>query len=233
MNRYAHDLATFPGDAALAWRLSGPGGVWEEIADRSVYRLFRRGHLVIVEQDLAGVEEPPPPEDVLIRQVDDPAALEPITGRRKAVAFGRYLSQGLAGFAAWRGKEPLGYTWLARSIVPGLVTIPLDLPAEACYGFALFVVPEARRGGLGSALVGRRLRQGREWGCRTAWRAIVTTNAPALGTLAKTSGDGTRLVGEYRYLKLGRRFFSRFTPYPPAPEKGAGRHGPPGEAGEA
>ena len=59
--KYAADLASLPGDAALGYRQDGVRGVWEAVATRTVHRLIRASRLTVFAQTLERIPEVPPP----------------------------------------------------------------------------------------------------------------------------------------------------------------------------
>jgi GNAT superfamily N-acetyltransferase len=89
------------------------------------------------------------------------------------------------------------------------------LPSHAAYLWDLYVVPEERSSGVGSALASARIQVAKERGFREGWRMISPTNAASLRTLAKT-GAHTRVVGEMKFIKLFSGIHSRFIPAAPA-----------------
>ncbi len=94
---------------------------------------------------------------------------------------------------------------------PAVTECALPLPPRAAYLWDLFVVPEERARGVGSALARERLRLAREHGRADGWRMITPDNHASVKTLAR-SGHTTRVVGEVRYVKLLSRVRSRFVP---------------------
>ena len=214
--KYAADLASFPGDAALGYRNEGMRGVWDAVATRTVHRVIRVSRLTVFAQTLELIPQVLPPSGVRIARLraQEVGALAPIAGERDRERFQRLLESGCVGIAAWRGERPVGYAWVAAEMRPEVSHCPLELPAHAAYLWDLYVVPSERRSGLGSALAAERLRAARELGRSEGWRMITPDNTASLRTLER-SGGAPRIVGELRYLKLGSRLFARFTPCPP------------------
>jgi GNAT superfamily N-acetyltransferase len=213
--KYAADLASFPGDAALAYRNEGLRGVWDAVAARTVHRVLRASRLTVFAQTLEHIPDAPPPSGIRIDRlrVESVEALAPITGERDRERFRRLLEIGCIGLAAWRGERPVGYAWVAPEMQPEVSRCPLELPPHAAYLWDLYVVPSERRSGLGSALAAERLRAARGLGKSEGWRMITPDNTASLRTLRR-SGAAPRVVGELRYVKLGPRLFVRFTPCP-------------------
>jgi GNAT superfamily N-acetyltransferase len=216
--KYAIDLVTFPGDAALAYRNEGLRGVWGAITPRTIHRIVRVSRLTIFAQPLHEIPDVEPPPGVSIARLrpEEIPALSPIAGALDRARFHRLLEIGCVGLAAWRGSRPIGYAWVATEMRPEVSQCPLWLPADAAYLWDLYVVPAERGSGVGSALASERLRVARDLGRTEGWRMITPGNTASLATLRR-SGARTRVVGRIRYVKLGRRLFARFTPCPPAP----------------
>ena len=214
--KYAADLATFPGDAALAFRNDGLRGVWETIAPRTLHRVVRFSRLRVFAQPLDVIPELAAPDGVTIAplQLAQIPLLAPIAGVRDRERFRRLLGTGCSGLVAWRGARAVGYAWVATEMRPEVSQCRLELPATAAYLWDLYVVPAERGSGVGSALASERLRTARALGRTEGWRVITPDNAASLRTLHR-SGASTRLVGEIRYLKVGSRLYSRFSPCQP------------------
>jgi GNAT superfamily N-acetyltransferase len=214
LGKYLYDLRTFPGDAALAWRREGWSAVWKEILVRTLYRLFRRGHFLVIEQELTAFREVAPPAGVRIARFEvDWSVLAGLATQRERRRMSAIARQGRTCLVAWRGERPVGYTWYSETMDPAIEGIVVPLPEDAAYLWDLYVDPAERGSGVGSALVAARLRHARERGYRTGWRMIAPSNAASLRTLGKTAGKGTRVVGELRYVKLGPRMRMRVTMY--------------------
>jgi ribosomal protein S18 acetylase RimI-like enzyme len=215
---YLEDLKTLPGDARLAFRRDGAGGVWKAVATRSVHRVFRAGRVIVFAQQLNDRIQVTTPPGVVIRSADshECSALASIAGRREASQFQMLLAKGRHCLIAWRGDRPVGYGWVADDAGPDIVLwpLPFDLPASAAYLWNLYVLPEERSGGIGSALAQARLQLARERGFREAWRMVAASNAPSLRTVQKSSRS-TRMVGEVRFVQLLSRAYSQFTPAAP------------------
>jgi ribosomal protein S18 acetylase RimI-like enzyme len=214
--RYAADLATLPGDAAIGYRNEGMRGVWGAVACRTVHRVIRTSRLTVFAQPLEHLPEVAPPAGVTISRLrsDEVEALAPIAGERDRERFRGLLGLGCVGLVAWKAGRPVGYAWIAREMRPEVSLYPLDLPRHAAYLWDLYVVPAERCGGLGSALAAERLRTAGELGFTEGWRMVAPDNVASLRTLRRT-GLQPRVVGEVRCLKLGPRLFGGFTPCPP------------------
>ena len=203
LHKYLDDCRTFPGDAALAFRLEGIRGVWETLAARTVDRVIRSGRMVVFAQALDSAPDIAPPPGVTIRPLADGdwPALARIVTQRNLGLFRALVANGHHALVAWRGSEPIGYGWVAERAGPDVTACPLVLPPDAAYLWDLYVVPGERSNGIGSALASARIRTARDRGFREGWRMIAPTNAPSLRTLAR-SGSDTRVVGEMRFVKV-------------------------------
>lgn len=213
VSKYVEDCRTFPADAALAFRVGGLRGIWDALAPRTIDRIVGRGHMVIFAQSLETTRKMAMPEGVIIRAIEeaDWPALSSLVMQRDLARFRALVAAGRHGLVAWRGLKPIGYGWVAERMGPDVTACPLELPSYAAYLWDLYVLPEERRNGIGSALASARIQKARELGFREGWRMISPSNTPSLRTLA-SSASGTRVVGELRYIKLLSRIHARFTP---------------------
>ncbi|CAN5142259.1 hypothetical protein BH23GEM4_BH23GEM4_01360 [soil metagenome] len=217
LERYLRDLLTFPADAAFGWRNEGWRGVWREVRERTLVRVYRRTRFYLIDQDLHAVNDVPPPAGVVIEPFEGEwERLAPVATRRQRDRFRRIAGADRVCLVAWRGSEPIGYTWYSLRIEPRVETYDLPLPADATYGWGLYVPPAERGGGIGSALVTARLRHARERGFRRSWRIVAVRNAAALRTVEKAVGSGSRVLGEVDFLKLGGRHRTHFRPRDPS-----------------
>jgi GNAT superfamily N-acetyltransferase len=212
LGKYLADCRTFPGDAALSYRMAGVRGVWDALADRTLYRVLRTGHLIVFAQRLESAPEVPPPPGVVIRPLsdDDWVALATITTQRSLTGFRKLAANGRHGLVAWRGAEPIGYGWVAEQIAPDVTACPLAMPPYAAYLWDLYVVPAERSNGVGSALASARVQLARRLGFKEGWRMIAPSNGASLRTLAKTGTD-VETVGELRFLKIFASVHTRFS----------------------
>jgi GNAT superfamily N-acetyltransferase len=203
-------------DLADALRTRGWPGAREELRAAVQFPIFRHGEVLVIEQDLDRVADSPLPEGVTIRLSDseaDWAALATVANRRTRDRFRRASARGRICLIAWRGERPIGYTWLSSRLDPDLETFPLPLPDDALYGWDLYVDPAERRSGVGSALVSARLRHAKALSRRIAWRVIDARNQGSVGTIRNTAGDGARVVGRFRYVRIFGWTRGRVRPY--------------------
>jgi len=209
--KYVEDCRTFPRDAALAYGHNGWRGVWAALAPRTFHRIFRTGHMLIFAQTLDTSPDVAPPPGVRIAPLSeaDWPALSTLVTQRDLARFRSLTAAGRHGLVAWRGGQPIGYGWVAEGIGPDVTACPLALPVHAAYLWDLYVIPSERGNGVGSALASARIRSARDLGFSEGWRMISPSNVASLRTLAK-SANGTRVVGELRYVKVLSRVHARF-----------------------
>lgn len=217
IHKYLADCKTFPADAALSYQLTGVRGVWDALADRTVHRVLRTGHVIVFAQQLESAPEIAPPVGVAIRPLTDNdwQALSRIATQRSLASFAKLAANGRHGLIAWRGAEAIGYGWVAERIGPDVTACPFTMPPYAAYLWDLYVVPAERSNGVGSALASARIQVARQCGFREGWRMISPSNAASLRTLAK-SGTDTRVIGELRFVRIFSRVRAQFTPSQPS-----------------
>lgn len=215
--KYLDDARTFPAAVAVGWRRDRWRGLWDALAPRTVFRVCRAGRLVVYAQPVDAVRDARPPEGVRLAPLAraDWAALSAMLDARELDRFHVLVDNGHHCLLAWRGTQPVGYAWVALHMDRAVSHCNLPLPSYAAYLWDLYVVPEERNSGIGSALASARLRLARELGRREGWRMITSSNRASLRTLGK-SADGTRVAGEVRFLKLLSHMRSEFRPAPEA-----------------
>jgi len=213
LRKYSRDLVTLPHDVRLVYRRGGWLEVRQLLADRTWHRIYRAERMLVIEQDLEHFRDVPIPAGVSIRKLEDRdwAALGALVPMRELDRFRKVVSGGHVCLIAWRGTQPIGYTWYAGHLAPEVSILPIPLPSDAAYLWDLYVIPSERSTGIGSALVAARLRLAREAGFKLGWRAVLPTNAPSLRTVDKTAGNG-RVLGEVRYVKVLSRMFASYAP---------------------
>jgi GNAT superfamily N-acetyltransferase len=213
LSKYLTDCRTFPADAVLLYQLEGMRGLCDALADRTLHRVLRTGHVIVFAQPLESAPEVPPPPGVVIRPLSakDWHALSRIVSQRSLALFRTLAANGRHGVVAWRGSEAIGYGWVAEQIGPDVTACPLVMPPYAAYLWDLYVVPAERSNGVGSALASARVQLARSLGFREGWRMIAPSNAASLRTLAKT-GTNTRTVGELRFIKFFASIHTQFSP---------------------
>lgn len=213
ISKYVADFRTFPADAVLSYRLEGMRGLWDALADRTLHRVVRTGHVIVFAQPLESAPEIPAPPGVAIRPLsqEDWPALSKIVTRRSLALFSTLAANGRHGVVAWRGSEAIGYGWVAEQIGPDVTACPLAMPPYAAYLWDLYVVPAERSNGVGSALASARVQLARGLGFTEGWRMIAPSNAASLRTLAKT-GTNTKTVGELRFIKFFASIHTQFNP---------------------
>lgn len=174
-------------DVLVGVRTAGIGEFSRQVRDTLTDGLYRRARLMVIEQRLDDLTHRPPPDTVSIRRLDTgPDSLHPILTSRARARFDARLGAGRTCLVAWRGEDPVGYTWISPTVDPSIEELPLALPGDAAYMWDLFVLRSARGSGIGSALTSARLEWGRDAGYAAGWRAISPTNRPSIRTAEKT-----------------------------------------------
>lgn len=192
--------------------------------------LFRRYH--ICELDLAGVADAPPPSGVEVRgfRDSDLPALAAAAGPRTVSWLRRWIPLGLRGVVALRGDRLVGHGWYAAGRVPQAYLYPGPVPPDAVVLAWFWVDPSERGGGIGSALVRRRVAQARDEGFRRAWNAIELGNRAPARIFTRLGGQAWRPLGRLTLLRVAgmrRRWWH------PAQGGGAESRGGPTGAGES
>jgi GNAT superfamily N-acetyltransferase len=202
-------------DTARAWTDGGVKVVAREWREALEFPLFRRGSGTVIEQDLSYFNPVPVPQGVTVEVREagaDMSDFASIANQRVVRSFLRCLARGRTCIAALRGARVIGYTWVSVEMSGDLELYPVRLPADAVYGWKLFVLPGERSGGVGSSLVSARLQLARDRGFRKMWRVIDRKNIPSVRTVQKTWGKGSRVVGEIAFVKIFRWSFGRTRP---------------------
>jgi GNAT superfamily N-acetyltransferase len=213
LGKYVADVRSFPADAVLSYRLAGMRGIWNALAERTIHRVLRTGHVMVFAQQLESAPEVLAPAGVIIRALrdNDWPALSRIATQRSLASFRLLAATGRHCLVAWRGAEAIGYGWVAERIGTDVTACPVAMPPDAAYFWDLYVVPAERSNGVGSALASARVQLARRLGFREGWRMIAPENAASLRTLAKT-GTHTRTVGELRFIKIFASVHGRLRP---------------------
>lgn len=202
MNKYLVDIATFPGDAHHAWRTDGRRGLWEEIAERTVYRFARTAHYDLYERDLSTIKRVPAPDGLEVRMLapDEHARLgDLMTSRRSAQLERRAVDRTV--FAALHGDTVVGYSWWAPTFDSPLDFSPLVLPQDAIFHGFVHVERTERHRGTAAALFSA----GEGWlhdrGARVCWFLMKAANIAGARTARGRWGGSTRLVARLSYSK--------------------------------
>jgi hypothetical protein len=219
VNKYVRDALTFPRDASAAWKHRGASGVWRELRVRTVDRVTRRGLALLIEHSLADLPSLPLPQGVRIAPFAGPdwTPFLAITTPARVEGFRRRMARGRECLVAWRGEQPVGFTWISRRIDRDLESYSLPLPPDTTYHWDLFVTSSERGNGLGTGLAFARLDYVRN-SCRAAWRLVDIDNSASHRTVARTAAPSTRVVGELRYISVLGHCWSRYTPGAVSPE---------------
>ena len=198
---YARQLRDLPHDLRH-------GEVWPELRRRSLDQVYERGRFVVVEQDLDRAWLPSPPPGVSLSIAEDPSVLEQLAPRRVPAGLARRES--CRCLVAWSAKRPLGYECWSRELHPELDLLPVPLPPGTAWGHDLYVAPEVRGKGIGTALAAARIADVREHGLHRLRRLIEAGNAASWRT-AERSAPLTR-VGEVWFVKTPGRLRTGFEP---------------------
>lgn len=214
--KWTRELRDLPADLALLRRTEGWKGVAAELRERTLHRVWRRGRFLVFSQGAADIRDVPPPGGVGIAPVADAdwAALAAIVPRARLARFREWVARGRVMLVARRGERAVGYTWYSDRMEPDVEFYDLALPPGATYGWALYVVPAERNGGVGSALVAARLRHARDRGFTSYWRIVNVRNVAAQRTVDKSANPRHRVrIGELTWTKLFGRSRTTFHPY--------------------
>jgi ribosomal protein S18 acetylase RimI-like enzyme len=214
MNKYVRDVLTFPRDVSAGWHNAGLGGAWRELRVRTFDRISRRGLALLLEHVVEDVPHLPLPDGVRIAPFAGPdwTAFLALTTERRIARFRTRIARGRECLVAWRGERPVGFTWMSARMERDIETYPLPLPHDAAYHWDLYVASAERGNGLGTALAFARLHHSQARSYRLGWRLIDVDNRASQKTAQKTATASTRVLGELRYLSIGGRSWSRYTP---------------------
>jgi GNAT superfamily N-acetyltransferase len=217
VNKYLRDVRSFPADARQAWRTDGAQGLWNEIAERTVYRVARAARYDLYERDLSTIRLTAPPAGVDIRMLADAehSLLDRMMTRRRRAQIDRGGNQRIV-FAALRGGRVVGYSWWTHGFDGMLSFAPLVLPADAVFHGYVHVERAERRSGTASALFSAGERYLHEHGAQLCWFLIKTTNVAGAHTARGRWGGRSRHVARLSYWKLPFRTVRRLTMMDPA-----------------
>jgi GNAT superfamily N-acetyltransferase len=198
-------------DLVLMWRGGGVAAAREAVLHRTLHRLYRRRKYLVLEHPLLDGGEDSLVEGVEIRPLEDRdwGPLEKAITTRTLERFRRRLARGRTCFLAWSGERPIGYSWISERVEPEIEELVMPLPNDALYCWDLYVMPDERNRGVGSALANARLRHARQLGFQRAWRVVSADNAPAIRT-SQGWAPGVRTLGEVTVVKLLGRVRARY-----------------------
>jgi GNAT superfamily N-acetyltransferase len=214
VNKYVRDVITLPRDARAGWRHRGASGVWRELRVRTLDRISRRGHALLLEHALADVPRLPLPDGIRIAPFEGPdwSLFLELTTAARIARYHKRIARGRECLVAWRGDRPVGFTWISTRMDSDIETYELPLPSDVTYHWDLYVASSERGNGIGTALAFERLHHARGRSFRAAWRLIDIDNLASQRTAQKTAAPSTRVIGELRYMSIFGRSWSRFTP---------------------
>ncbi len=221
LRKYVSDCRTLPGDVLGAWRTGGSASVWLELRRRTVDRAAKYTSGLVIETDLSGVAEIPPPPGIEIAPFAGPdwGLLGDLVGDRSAAGFAAAAAAGRSCVVAWRGGRAVGYAWASPAVEARYESFQLPLPADAIYAWHTLVARGDRGTGIGSALVSSELRLARAQGYRRSWTVILRENLVSLGTVVAVGPS--RVVGTVTRVKVLSSMYSRYRelPHPRAVEE--------------
>ncbi|HEV7705755.1 MAG TPA: GNAT family N-acetyltransferase [Gemmatimonadaceae bacterium] len=203
MNKYLRDIATFPADAHHAWRTDGKRGLWDEIAERSLYRIARVAHYDLYERELATIKHVPPAAGLEVRMLraDEYEKLGALMTRRRRAQLARRVVDRTV-FAALRDGEVVGYSWWTTTFDGALDFSPLELPADAIFHGFVHVERAERHLGTASALFSAGEMYLHERGARVCWFLIKSSNIAGARTARGRWGGPSRYIARLSYWKL-------------------------------
>ncbi len=210
LRKYAVDLRTFPGDAAVAWRSAGGKGVWTEIRRRTLDRLGGYAERrLLIETDLSRLANIPTSEGVEIHPFSGPdwSALEQLV-RRGGMRQRETVRHGRLCLVAWRGARAIGCVWLSERIEARHESYDLPMPSDAVYVWQMEVIAAERRRGVAASLAIKCLQHAHSRGRRRSWIIIHPNNRASLRTIAKVGPS--YVLGTVARVKVLSRMWSRY-----------------------
>jgi GNAT superfamily N-acetyltransferase len=203
VNKYLRDIATFPVDARQAWRTDGPHGLWEEVAERTVYRIARVAHYDLYERELAAIKHVPPPNglDVQMLEAEAHEKLGTLMTRRRRAQLAHNAANRTV-FVALRDGVVVGYSWWTTTFDGALDFSPLELPRDAIFHGFVHVERTERHRGTAGALFSAGEGYFRERGARVCWFLIKSTNVVGARTARARWGGRSRHIARLSYWKL-------------------------------
>jgi GNAT superfamily N-acetyltransferase len=212
VNKYLHDALTLPGDARQAWRTDGAPGIWSEIAERTVYRVARRGRYDLYDRDLAAVQVIEPPPDIEVRLLDssEHPMLTGLMTRRRRAQLDR-VGPPRTIFAALRSGRVVGYSWWTHEIDALVSFAPLVLPDNAVFHGFVHVDRAVRHQRVASALFSAGERHLADQGAQLCWFLSRTANVEGARNARARWVGKSRHIARLTYWKLPFRTIRRLT----------------------
>jgi len=203
VNKYLLDIVSFPADARHAWRTDGRHGLWDEIAERTVYRIARVAHYDLYERELSSIEYVPPTAGLEVRMLGEQEReklCSLMTRRRRAQLARRKADRTV--FVATRDGEVVGYSWWTPTFDSALDFSPLVLPADAIFHGFVHVERAERHHGTAAALFSAGEMYLHERGARVCWFLIKATNIAGARTARGRWGGRSRHIARLSYWKM-------------------------------
>jgi GNAT superfamily N-acetyltransferase len=212
VNKYLRDALTLPGDIHRAWRTDGAHGAWQEIAERTVYRVARTGRYDLYDRELAGVRVLPPPAGVEVRMLapSEHSLLHHMMTRRRRAQLDRGGPPRIV-CAALRDGRVVGYSWWTYELDVLMSLEPLALPADGVFHGYVHVDRAERHRGLANALISAGEDYLRAQGARVCWFLSSTSNVVGARTSRARWGGRSRHIARLSYWKLPFHTVRRLT----------------------
>lgn len=212
MNKYLRDVRTLPGDARQAWRTDGAHGLWDEIAERTVYRVARAARYDLYERDLSTIRLTTPPAGVEVRMLSDSehVLLDRLMTQRWRAQLDRGGPQRTV-FAAMRDGRVVGYSWWTHGFDGLMSFAPLVVPENAVFHGFVHVERAERHHGTASALFSAGESYLFAQGAQRCWFLTKTTNKAGARTARGRWGGRSRHIARLSYWKLFFRTIRRLT----------------------
>ena len=217
MNKYLRDALTLPGDARQAWRTDGARGFCGEIAERTVYRVVRRGRYDLYDRDLSAVRVIAPPAGVEVRMLEagEHSLLDALMTQRRHAQLERDGPPRTI-FAALREGRLVGYSWWTHEIDALVSFAPLVLPSNAVFHGFVHVDRSARHQGVANALFSAGEGYLAEHGAQLCWFLSRTVNVDGANNARGRWRGQSRHIAQLTYWKLPFRTIRRLTLVDPA-----------------
>jgi GNAT superfamily N-acetyltransferase len=207
---------------------AGPRGLWFAVLARLIYRRY---HLYEVALDrslpAAEVSVPLTFEELSADMTEEQ---RPFWLEQSPVYFERCFAAGYRCFIARVEGRPVAVSWSAHDrIWSDFLECQIPLGEDEAYGFATYVLPEARGKGIAPALISYRARILADAGNRRLFHLVEPTNRANARLVEKLGDQLVAVIGHYRL--GGRRWL--FCRYRPGFTPPGGTEGPPLSSGLA
>ena len=200
--QFVQDIRTFPEDAVRAWRAGGGVAVREEIRRRTLDRVGGYVRRFVVEADLSGLVDMPPPDGVDIRPFSGPdwLLLGDMARTHLALSFYEAAAAGRICLVAWKQRQAVGYIWFSPAVEVQHESYDLQLPPYTNYIWQIEVVRHERRHGVAAALLSRGLRLSRDEGFQRSWMMVHPKKVGSLRSIPRVAP--ARVLGTVARIKV-------------------------------